>query len=370
MEPGNHLEKLKQVFSGLEDPRIDRTKFYPLMEIIFLTISAVLSGCQTWDEIADFGEAKLDWLKTYLAFEQGTPSHDTINRVMSLIDYRAFEDSFICWANMLLRLPHGAIISIDGKTLRGSVDQHHKKAAIHLVNAWCNDVDLILGQYRTADKSNEITAIPELLDLLSIEGSIITIDAMGCQKAIAQKIIELKADYILALKANQRELFEEVKKLFDFLPSIQQEQVGKNHGRIEQRHCSVIKDLGWMLETEQWQGLKTVVKVQSQRYLLVNGQTSSETRYYLSSLDRSPAFFNKAIRDHWGIENRLHWAMDVVFAEDLSRKRNNNAAQNFAIIRKIVQNLLKMDKSKSISLNRKMRLAAIQDQYRNKLLGF
>lgn len=368
MEPSNHFERLKSIFSELEDPRIDRTKFYPLLEIILLTISAVISGCQTWDEIADFGEAKLGWLRQYLPFENGVPSHDTINRVISRIDYRSFEESFICWTNTLLQLPEGAIISIDGKTLRGSIDRHHSKSAIHLVNAWCNDVELILGQYQTEDKSNEITAIPQLLDLLDIEGSIITIDAMGCQKDIAAKIIDYKADYILALKANQGELFEEVQKLFEFLPAATQDQVDKDHGRIESRRCQVITDLSWMLETPQWKGLKSVVQVQATRQTIVTGSYSSQTRYYLSSLDRDPDFFNRAIRDHWGIENRLHWSMDVVFDEDQSRKRNHNAAQNFAIIRKIAQNLLKMETSKNISLNRKMRLAAMTDSYRQKIL--
>ncbi len=368
MEPKNHLEKLSSIFSELEDPRIDRTKLYPLMEIIFLTINGVISGCQSWDEIADFGEAKLDWLKQYLPYANGVPSHDTINRVISRIDYRCFEEQFICWTNVLLQLPDGALISIDGKTLRGSIDRHHNKAAIHLVNAWCNDVQLSLGQYRTADKSNEIRAIPKLLDLLSIEGSIITIDAMGCQKNIAEQIIDHKADYILALKANQGELFEEVCKLFEFVPATYHKQVQKDHGRIESRHCWVITDLSWMLETSQWKGLKTVIKIQADREVLARGEMNSENRYYLSSLDRSAAFFNEAIRGHWAIENRLHWSMDMVFGEDLSRKRSKNAAQNFAIIRKIAQNLLKMETSKNISLNRKMRLAAMQDKYRQKIL--
>ncbi|MCB9082666.1 MAG: ISAs1 family transposase, partial [Lewinellaceae bacterium] len=218
MESLNHFEKLKIAYSGLKDPRLDRTKLYPLMEIVFLTVSAVISGCQAWDEIADFGEAKLAWLRQYLPFENGTPSHDTINRVISLIDYRSFEECFISWTKMLLPLAQGSLISIDGKTLRGSVDSYHNKAPIHLVNAWCNDVELALGQYRTEAKSNEITAIPQLLDLLSIEGCIITIDAMGCQKNIAEKIIDSKGDYILALKTNQSELFEEASSLFKFLP--------------------------------------------------------------------------------------------------------------------------------------------------------
>jgi len=368
MESTNHFEELKAAFSGLEDPRIDRTKLYPLMEIIFLTVSAVISGCQAWDEIADFGEAKLEWLRRYLPFENGVPSHDTVNRVISRIDYRAFEESFIYWTNTLLQLPEGALISLDGKTLRGSIDSYHNKAAIHLVNAWCNDVQLVLGQYQTEAKSNEITAIPQLLDLLAIQGSIITIDAMGCQKNIAEKIIDRQADYILALKANQSELLEEVSSLFEFLPAAVQEQVDKDHGRIETRHCQVISDLSWMPETPEWKGLKTVVKIQSKRELLATGEVNTQTRYYISSLNRSPEFFNNAIRGHWGIENRLHWSMDVVFAEDLSRKRVDNAAQNFAIIRKIGQNLLKMETSKKISLNRKMKLAAMQDDYRQRIL--
>jgi len=269
---------------------------------------------------------------------------------------------------MLLPLAQGSLISIDGKTLRGSVDSYHNKAPIHLVNAWCNDVELALGQYRTEAKSNEITAIPQLLDLLSIEGCIITIDAMGCQKNIAEKIIDSKGDYILALKTNQSELFEEASSLFKFLPVTRQEQVKKDHGRIETRDCQVISDLSWMPETPQWKGLKSIVKIQSNRELLATGQVSTQTRYYISSLNRPPEFFMEAIKGHWGIENRLHWSMDVVFAEDLSRKRADNAAQNFAIIRKIAQNLLKMEPSQKVSLNRKMKRAAMQDEYRQRVL--
>lgn len=368
MESLNHFEKLMIAYRGLKDPRLDRTKLYPLMEIVFLTVSAVISGCQAWDEIADFGEAKIAWLRQYLPFENGTPSHDTINRVISLIDYRAFEECFISWTKMLLPLAQGSLISIDGKTLRGSVDSYHNKAPIHLVNAWCNDVELVLGQYRTEAKSNEITAIPQLLDLLSIEGCIITIDAMGCQKNIAEKIIDSKGDYILALKTNQSELFEEASSLFKFLPVTHQEQVEKDHGRIETRDCQVISDLSWMPETPQWKGLKSIVKIQSNRELQATGQVSTQIRYYISSLNRTPEFFMEAIKGHWGIENRLHWSMDVVFAEDLSRKRADNAAQNFAIIRKIAQNLLKMEPSPKVSLNRKMKRAAMQDEYRQRVL--
>lgn len=368
MEPENKLEHLKSMFSQVIDPRVERTKLYPLMEIIFLCISAVVSGCQTWEEIADFGEAKQEWLSKYLPYQNGVPSHDTVNRVISLLDYRQFESCFISWAQLLIRLPDQRVINIDGKSLRGSADSYHSKAAIHLVNAWCNEVELVLGQYRTEDKSNEITAIPSLLDLLAIQGSIITIDAMGCQKEIAAKIVEHEADYVLALKANQGELFEEVEKLFDFMPTMDAEKLDKDHGRIERRCCRVINDLTWLLPTDRWPGMKAVVKIETSRELVAKGSKSSESRYYITSLERSPEFFNDLIRGHWGIENKLHWSMDVLMSEDLSRKRQHNAAANFAIIRKMGLNLLKLEPSKSISINRKMKQAAMMDQYRQKVL--
>ena len=379
----NTLGNLIESFRSVSDPRIDRRKLYPLIEVLFLTTSAVLSGFEEWDEIVDFGEEKLTWLRKYLPFTNGIPSHDTVNRVISLIDYRAFETCFINWTTMDIELAQGTVISIDGKKIRGSATKKEQqlphsqggKSAIHLVHAWCHDLQLCLAQYQTETKSNEITAIPVLLDFLEIGGCIITIDAMGCQKTIAEKIVDKQADYIFGLKDNQEALslaaFTAFKDQSAQAESSQDEQNEQNHGRKETRLCRVlpVETLPDWGQGEQWKGLKSIIQIQSQRTVLASGAVEKETRYYISSLLVDPATFNMLVRSHWNIENQLHWSLDVIFGEDQSRKRIRNVAQNFSTIRKMALNLLKAVDEK-ISINRKRNKCALSDHYREKTFGF
>lgn len=368
-------------FAKLEDPRIERRKLYPLMEIVFLSICAVLSGFEDWEEVVDFGQEKLEWLRKYLPYENGIPSHDTLNRVISLLNGRAFEACFIDWVEMSISLPNGVAIHLDGKSISRSATIRQQqsarskggKGAVHILHAWCSELQVCLGQYRTDAKSNEITAIPALLDLLEISGCLITIDAMGCQKGIAKKITEKEADYLLGLKSNQETLYEATSAAFDETPGDLQTdiQIEQDHGRKEVRRCRVLPATvleKWGL-TKGWQELKSLIEIRSERHVTASGALEKETRYYLSSLTGTPAAFNRLVRSHWNIENQLHWSLDVQFGEDGSRKRIRNAAQNFSTIRKIALNLLKATPEK-ISVQRKRNKAALSDLYREKLLGF
>lgn len=385
------LQTLIVAFDGVPDFRIERHKKYALGEILFLTLSAVVSGFTEWEEIADFGIEKLDWLRGFYKYENGTPSHDTINRVISHLDNRAFEERFIGWATQDIKLPDGTIINVDGKKLRGSATKKEQqtphseggKSAVHLVQAWCNELQLCLGQYRTEDKSNEITAIPALLEWLDLRGCIITIDAMGCQKSIAQQLITQQADYVLGLKSNQKKLSQAVIGLFDQAGTINEqelkletgpehieEQTGRGHGRLERRVCRVLPAhlLGERLHTE-WPGLQSIVEITAKRYVIATGQFSMERRYYISSLKSGAAEFNQVVRSHWAIENNLHWSLDVQFKEDQSRKRAHNAAANFGIILRFALNMLKNHPEK-ISIKRKRNKSAMSDKYREEVMGF
>jgi len=348
---------LHKHFSKIGDPRIKRNKKHLLLDIIILTILAVLSGAESWDSIETFGKTKIDFLKTFLKLPNGIPSHDTINRVFSMLSANRFELIFAEWTKSLKdRDVDVEVISIDGKTVRGSKDSYHGKAPIHLVNAWASNNELILGQCKSDGKSNEITAIPILLELLDIEGSIITIDAMGTQRKIAKTIIENKADYILALKGNQKNLREEVESIFKVQPPDDSiKDVDKGHGRIEIRECEVIKDLKFLDGKEKWENLSSIIKITSER--IFNNKTTKEVRYYISSLDTSAKKTNLYIRKHWGVENSVHWTLDMTFHEDYQRKRNGKAAQNFSLINKIALNILKKDKSKGSLRTKRLRAA-------------
>ena len=375
------LSKLVE-FKGIKDPRIERHKRYPLNEILFLCISATISGFSEWEEITDFGKEKLAWLRAYLPYDNAIPSHDTVNRVLSMVNYRDFEAFFIAWVESLTIELGGKVINIDGKKLRSSVDKALQnkskseggKSAIHLVQAWCSTLNLCLGQYKTEDKSNEITAIPALLDMLTIENCVVTIDAMGCQKTIAEKIVDKGGDYILGLKGNQESIHLAVKALFEQqsgqIDLVFVEEAG--HGRVEARQCRTLPAvlLDDSLST-QWKGLKTLIQIQSERYLPLSDQYSIEYRYYLGSREQSADLYNRQIRGHWGIENELHWTLDVTFGEDKSRKRAGNSAQNFGLIRRVALNLLKNNgEKKNVSINRRMNKCAMSDDYRAKTLKF
>jgi predicted transposase YbfD/YdcC len=349
--------KLQEIFAQIPDPRIDRRKLHLLDDILLLTLLAVICGAESYEAIELFGKSKLDFLKQILELPNGIPSHDTLERVFKRIDGKAFETAFIAWIETLGITTEGKIISIDGKTVRGSQDEKNGKYAIHLVSAWCSDNQLMLGQIRTASKSNEIKAVQQLLDLIDVEGGIITIDAMGCQRDIATKIIGKKADYILAVKQNQETLYNEIAGAFAHKKP-EDEYVSKfegDHGRIEQRTCSVIHQLSWIEEKSKWMGIKSIVKVEATRE--VDGESSTETRFYIASIEQDAYSFNQAIRQHWGIENNLHWTLDVQFREDESRKRKGQSAENFAIIRRIALMLLKNKKLRRLGVHNKRLVA-------------
>lgn len=352
-----HSQKtsLHKYFEYIPDHRVNRNKKHLLSDIIILSILAVICGAESWDSIELFGKTKLDFLKTFLKLPNGIPSHDTINRVFSSMRPRFFEDAFIKWVDSLRdENIKREIISLDGKCIRGSKDSFHEKNPIYMVSAWASENQLVLGQLKVNEKSNEITAIPLLLDLLDIEGSIITIDAIGTQTKIAEKIIDNKADYILSLKGNQKELLAQVESCFNRQkPDSMHEVTEKGHGRIETRKCEVITNLGFIDNREHWKGLKTIVKISAHRD--TSKKTETETRFYISSVLDDASSFNSFIRQHWGVENRLHWTLDMVFDEDRQRKRTQNSAQNFSFIRKIALNLLKQDTSKGSLVSKRLK---------------
>jgi predicted transposase YbfD/YdcC len=353
------MSGIMEHFGKIPDPRIDRKKLHKLHDIIFITIAAVISGADDWEDIEDWGNVKLDWLKTILELPNGIPSHDTFNRVFSLIDPAAIQQSFTSWVQSIAKITNGQVISLDGKRLCNS-GEHGEKSIIHMVSAWSNANNMVLAQQKINDKSNEITAIPALLDVLSIEGCMITIDAMGCQKAIAEKIVKKDADYILAVKDNQQFLHDDIKEAFGSSKQIQQDtQLSMGHGRIEKRTCKIIKDTSWVCNNEEWETLKTLICVESERTMKATGIVEKHTRYFISSKEADANLFNKAIREHWGIENKLHWTLDVAFGEDSSNKRAGHAAENFSFISKVALNVLKQHddykgkKRKSIKTKRK-----------------
>jgi predicted transposase YbfD/YdcC len=357
---------LHHAFKTLGDPRINRRKLHSLLDIIILSILGVLSGAESYDSIELFGRENFSFLKQFLSLKNGIPSHDTINRLFQSLNPRQFEHSFISWSQGLKA--DGIIdrvIAIDGKTVRGSKDSFHHKSPLHSVHAWSVENGICLGQIECGEKTNEITVIPEILDLLEIKGSIITIDAMGTQRAIAKKIIEKEGDYILAVKGNQGSLEEEVHSTCNrHRPVSDTCVVEKGHGRIETRRCEVFEK-GLIVDFEnQWKNLNTIIKITSIREFANKRQT--QERFYISSLDNENDF-NKYIRDHWAVENNLHWTLDVVFREDEQRKRANHAAKNFAIVRKIALNLLKKDTGKE-SLRSKRLKAAWNKDFLIKLL--
>jgi predicted transposase YbfD/YdcC len=366
---------LHKFFGQIHDPRLDRKRKHLLIDIIILTVIAVISGADSWDSIEAFGKAKQDFLKKFLRLPGGIPSHDTINRVISLIRANQFEKLFIQWVETLKlnkfdNESFKEVIAIDGKTVKGSKDSFHQKKPIHLINAWACTNGLALGQSAVDCKTNEIKAIPELLNLLEIEGSIITIDAMGTQTEIAEQIIGNGADYILALKSNQKYLKENVETIFNVqLPNSEHTTIEKAHGRIETRQCEVINDLKFLDESQlKWKELTSIVKLTSTRE--IKNTKTTETRWYISSLDVSAQLMNQYIRDHWQVENSLHWTLDVTFREDYQRKRNANAAQNFATIQKIALNMIKSDKVNKGSLKTKRLRAGWDEKYLQFLLGF
>jgi predicted transposase YbfD/YdcC len=365
-------------FAELPDPRSRRCR-YPLQELLLVAFAGVASGAQDWVGVTDWGVIKLDWLRRYLPFEHGIASHDTFNRVFALLDAQAFEACFIRWMQPLCPPVAAATIAIDGKSVRGS--RMGGAAMVHLVSACDTASGLTLGQIRTEAKSNEITAIPELLDALDVKGATITIDALGCQRSIAQKIQERGADFLLSAKDNQATLAQAVQTLFDRSMRdverglLQQDiTLDKGHTRLETRRCVVAHDVSTLPESirQDWPGLKTAVMIESTREFingLRKGESSTERRYYISSAAFDACEFNRRIRQHWHIENQCHWVLDVVFGEDDCRLHVGHGAQNFAILRRIVLNLIKQDKATKASTRRKWNRLNWSADYLQSLLG-
>lgn len=363
------MENPLRYLSELRDPRVERTREHLLEEILLIAIAAVLSGAESWNDMEDYGHAKREWLKSFLSLPSGIPSHDTFNRVFAALDPMELEKGFVAWVSSIARLTAGEVVAIDGKTLCGS-RQPGQKAVVHMVSAWASANNLVLGQRKVDDKSNEITAIPKLLEALELSGTVVTIDAMGCQKAIAEKIVDKKADYVLAVKDNQGHLLEEVKDSFRMLGAdAVAEEIDCGHGRVERRSCSVIADTSLVEQAAQWPSLRGLVRIEAERYHKVSGKTEREIRYYITSLKPDAARLNAAIRQHWGIENKLHWALDVSFGEDQSRKRAGYAAQNFSILNRIALNLLKQEKTSKRGIKGKRLKAGWDHDYLLKLLG-
>jgi predicted transposase YbfD/YdcC len=361
-------------FADLTDPRIDRSRLHELLDIVAIAICAVVAGADSWDDIEDFGNAKIDWLGTFLDLPNGIPSHDTFRRLFERLDPDEFRKGFLGWIEAFHEATERQVVAIDGKTLRRSFDRAKGQSALHLVHAWATANHLLLGQVAVDEKSNEITAIPKLLKMLEISGAIVTIDAMGCQKEIARTIRGREADYILALKANHERLFEQVVAFWDRAcarlmkgPDIRYDREwSEGHGRTEARRCWATSDLSWLEGREEWKDLKSVVFIEAERF--IGEKLSVETRYYLSSLENDAEVLNGAIRSHWGVENSLHWVLDVTFDEDRSRIRKENAPENFGLLRRLALCLLKKETTSKRSIKGKRLRASWDEGYLQRVL--
>jgi predicted transposase YbfD/YdcC len=357
----------------LPDPRREHRRRHKLSDILVMAVCAVLCGAESFPAIEDFGHEREAWLQQFLELPGGIPSHDTFNRVLCLLDPVQFQACFLRWMHAVAEATAGEVVAIDGKALRRSFDKGAAKRAIHMVSAWATENGVVLGQRKVDIKSNEITAIPELLDLLALKGCIVTIDAMGCQRTIAEKILDQGADYVLALKGNQPTLEAAVERFFVSGPeaeahratSAYTEQTEQGHGRVETRCAWISEELNADLTAAAWPGLRSIGMVEATRTL--GGETSVEQRFYLSSLPPEAPQFAQAVRKHWGIENQLHWTLDVTFREDQSRLRTGHGAENFAVLRHIALNLLRQEPSPK-SMPRKRLACALNPDYLLKVL--
>ncbi len=366
------LNSIEQHFGELADPRDEDRVDHQLIDILVITICAVVGGANDWEEVAAFGQAKEAWFGQFLALPAGIPAACTFWRLFRHLDAEQFERCFAGWIGAVCDLSAGEGVAIDGKQCRRSHDRMIGQDAICLVSAWASENGVTLGQVQTDAESNEITAIPVLLEMLDLQDCIVTIDAMGCQTQVAETIIEEGGDYVLALKQNQGTLYEDVVELFDDLASCpdayefdQATTVEKDHGRIEVRHCWVVTDPALLVHfrtTERWAGLTSIVKVQAERYL-PDAEDTVEVRYFIASLATSAETMLTTIRTHWHIENRLHWVIDVSFREDDSRLRKDHGAHNFAILRRIAHNLLQQERSRSDSIKTKRARAGWDNDY-------
>jgi predicted transposase YbfD/YdcC len=352
------------IFRDLPDPRVERTRKHKLVDVLLIVLIGTICGCKGWDEIAGFVEYQEETLRRILELPNGIPSADTLRRVITAIDPKAFGKAFIAWAQRLCETTDGKLIAVDGKTVRGAFEGKDGQGALHLINAWVCENQLVLGQHATDVKSNEITAIPELLELLDLRGATVSIDAMGCQKGIAKCIVDKGANYLFGLKGNQPTLHAEVVGAFDeerlerFRGEKQafHETVDKGHGRLEVRRVWVDREVDWLTRSEQWPKLRTMILVETE--CTEGERTSKERRAYISSLDETAEKLGSAVRSHWQVENHLHWVLDVTFGEDQARISKKNGAENLALLRKLALNLLQKTPAKkkdtSLAMKRKI----------------
>ena len=360
------------IIREVPDPRVERTKLHRFEDILIIALCALLCGAESFEDMQLFGEAKRPWFSTFLELPHGIPSHDTFNRLFAALDSRKFLEAFMRWTQSLRETLAGEVVAIDGKALRRAIDAGQSPKVI--VNAWATGNGLVLGQRKVDEKSNEITAVPELLRTLELAGCIVTLDAMGCQKEIAREIRNADADYVLALKGNQGTAHREIQSYLDDAISrgcpelVFDEQVDKGHGRLEIRRCWQSENILWFEDRHLWEDLRSVAVIEAVRE--INGKLSTERRYYLSSLTANPVRFNQTVRSHWEVENQLHWVLDVVFNEDQSRARTGNAAENLATLRRWSLNLLKADHLKpKCSLKGRKKIAGWDNAYLLHLLG-
>jgi predicted transposase YbfD/YdcC len=372
------LEAIEEHFSKVKDPRKDRTKDHKLIDIIAIAICAVICGAEGWTDMESFGKSKESWLKTFLELPNGIPSHDTFGRVFGMIDAQEFQLAFWEWVCAVNELIEGQVVNLDGKCLRGSQDEKLGKRAIYMVSAWAAENEIVLGQRKVDEKSNEITAIPELLKMLAISGCIVTIDAMGTQTNIAQTIIGAQADYVLSVKENQGHLFEDIATVFavdqasafKYASYEYNKTTNKAHGRIDIRECWSTSNPAYLClirDMEQWSGLRSIAMVRCTRIL--GDKVTTYVRYYITSLPSHAERILHAVRKHWSIENKLHWVLDVALNEDHSRVRKDQAPENLAVLRHIALNLLKQEKTAKGGIHAKQLQAAWNDDYLLKVLA-
>jgi len=381
----NHLKlSLIQHFQDLPDPRVNRTKDHELIDLLVIAVCTLLCAGESFNDMEDFGNAKHAWFKTFLTLRNGIPSHDTFNRLFAALDPKAFLDCFLRWTQSLRQAGAQEIVALDGKALRRALNAD--QSVKYVVSAWAESNGLVLGQLKVADKSNEITALPELLRVLELAGCIVTVDAMGTQKKIAQEIIEADADYVLALKGNHETVHAEMKTFLEATVAETSkprpvgaklskaaatlavwETVEKDHGRLETRRYYQSAELDWFADRAKWAGLRSVGMVEAIRE--IGSQRTVERRYYLASLPLGVETFARAVRGHWGVENKLHWVLDVCFREDQSRARAGYAAENLATLRRLALNLLKREKTKKRGIKGKQLNASWDHAYLLRLLG-
>lgn len=364
-------------FGGIEDPRMVRKTDHPLLNILVITICGTLCGANDWVAIETFGNAQYEWLSQFLDLAKGIPSHDTLGRVFALLDPEQFCQAFLSWMQAVAKVTEGELVALDGKQLRGSHDGALGKEAIWMVSAWAESNGLVLGQRKVDEKSNEITAIPRLLEMLALRGCIVTIDAMGCQTNIAEQIVAQEADYVLSLKGNQGQLHEDVRQMFAYFEKIAfadiahdyHRTVNKGHGRLEIRECWSFDPHQWadyFRTLSKWQGLQSVAMVRARRQ--IGEKVEEEVRFFISSLAADARQLLWAVRRHWGIENELHWLLDVAFGEDHSRVRQGFASENLAVIRHLVLNLLKQEKTAKCGIENKRLRCGWDPDYRQQVL--